>query len=119
MKHIFLIISVLLSILFNANANNNENPKVLNEEEIFTETLSNEEIENLPSITVYKIIGVNATCTFTAKYSASENYIYVYERKSGRSLWFSYTIFNNRAYGQENDGRSSFRYVAGDYYFNL
>ncbi len=118
MKHTFFIITILLSVLFNARADNNESPPIL-DEEIFTETLSDTEIENLPSITVYKIIGVNATASFTAKYSASENYIYVYERKSGRSIWFYYTIYNNRAYGQENDGRGSFRYVAGDYYFNL
>ena len=80
--------------------------------------------QNLPddarSITVYEIkqVGGNAwsSRTVSAYYSASENCIYVNE---GRRKNQPYSVIENRAYGQENDGRSEYKYYAGGYYFNL
>lgn len=67
------------------------------------------------SITVYLIkqVGGNAwsTTSYKAIYDSDANTITV-----GK---FTYNIHENRAYGQENDGRSEYRYVAGNYYFNL
>lgn len=71
-------------------------------------------------ITVYKVVQVGgsawSTSPVSAYYSSSENCIYVSE---GRRKNQPYTINENRAYGQPNDGRAEYRYVAGGYYFNL
>lgn len=76
---------------------------------------SAEDYTRLPQIDVYLVRQVGPTAWSTtpkkAYYDADNNWIYV-----GRQ---SYTIQENRAYGQENDGRASYRYVAGGYYFNL
>lgn len=66
-------------------------------------------------ITVYLIkqVGGDAwsKAAYTALYDSDRNVI-----KVGR---FEYTVHENRAYGQERDGRSEYKYVAGGYYFNL
>lgn len=72
--------------------------------------------DNLPVIQVFKftLVGRNGAYSkrqFDALYNANEGTI-----KVGKLV---YTIHENRAYGQENDYRSEYRYVAGDYYFNL
>lgn len=71
-------------------------------------------------ITVYKVVQVGgnawSTSSIGAYYSASENCIYVDE---GARKNQSYSVMENRAYGQSNDGRAEFRYEAGGYYFNL
>lgn len=80
--------------------------------------------DNLPEdakqITVYRVkhVGGNAwsSSPVSAYYSASENCIYVNE---GRRKNQPYTVYENRAYGQSQDGRGEFRYQASDYYFNL
>jgi len=72
------------------------------------------------SITVYKIVQVSGSAWSTspkdAYYSRSENCIYVTE---GRQKNQPYSITENRAYGQSNDGRAEYRYTAGGYFFNL
>lgn len=71
-------------------------------------------------ITVHKLVHVGrnawSSSSVSAYYSSSENCIYVNEGKRRNQ---SYTIFENRAYGQPNDGRAEYRYVAGEYYFNI
>lgn len=72
------------------------------------------------SITVYKLVHVGGNAWSTspkdAYYSRSENCIYVTE---GRRVNQPYSVTENRAYGQSNDGRADYRYTAGGYYFNL
>ena len=72
------------------------------------------------SITVYKVVQVGGNAWSnspkSAYYSRSENCIYVNE---GRRENQPYTVTQNRAYGQSNDGRAEYRYTAGGYYFNL
>lgn len=69
----------------------------------------------LPKITVYRIVQVGGTAwsksSKEAYYDAQDNSIIV----NGVAL----TIHENRAYGQENDGRADYRYQAGEYFFNL
>ncbi len=80
---------------------------------------SQSEDGRIREITVYKLTPIgqsgNAASSqaFTGYYDAANNKI-----KVGR---FTYTVSENRAYGQANDYRSEYRYVAGpgDYYFNL
>ena len=72
-------------------------------------------------ITVFRVkqVGANAwsNSPVSAYYSASENCIYVNE---GSRKNQPYSVYENRAYGQSNDGRAGYRYVAGgEYYFNL
>lgn len=71
-------------------------------------------------ITVYLIkqVGGNAWSNNpkSAYYSASENRIYISE---GNRKNQPYTVHENRAYGQDKDGRADYRYTAGGYYFNL
>lgn len=81
---------------------------------------SNELPEDATSITVYKVVQVGGNAWSkspkSAYYSSSTNCIYVTE---GRRVNQPYTVSENRAYGQENDGRGEFRYTAGGYYFDL
>lgn len=69
----------------------------------------------LPKIKVYRIVQVGGSAwsksSKDAYYDAQDNAIIV----DGQPL----TIHENRAYGQENDGRADYRYMAGDYFFNL
>ncbi|MBO8447473.1 MAG: hypothetical protein IAC32_07005 [Bacteroidetes bacterium] len=71
-------------------------------------------------IRVFKIVqgGGNAWSTSQkdAYYSPSEHRIYVTE---GRRVNQPYEVHENRAYGQEKDGRAEYRYTAAGYYFNL
>lgn len=72
------------------------------------------------SITVYKVVQTGGTSWSTnpknGYYSPSENCIYVSEGSRANQ---PYTVTENRAYGQLNDGRSEYRYTAGGYFFNL
>lgn len=72
------------------------------------------------TITVYKIVQVGGNAwsnnAKSAYYSRSENCIYIDE---GQRKNQPYTVTNNRAYGQSNDGRAEYQYTAGGYYFNL
>ncbi len=71
------------------------------------------------SITVYKVVQVGGTWSRSPKsayYSRSENCIYITE---GSRKNQPYTVTENRAYGQSNDGRAEYQYTAGGYYFNL
>ena len=81
---------------------------------------SNELPNDASPITVYKVVQVGgnswSNSPKSAYYSRSENCIYV---KEGRRENQPYTITENRAYGQSNDGRAEYRYTAGGYYFNL
>ena len=76
--------------------------------------------EDARSITVYKVVQVGgnawSTSAKNAYYSSSENCIYVTE---GRRVNQPYSVTENRAYGQSNDGRAEYRYTAAGYYFNL
>lgn len=67
------------------------------------------------SITVYLVKqvggGVWSKSSISATYDSERNVI-----KVGK---FEYTIHENRAYGQEKDGRAEFKYQAGNYFFNL
>lgn len=71
-------------------------------------------------LTVYKVVQVGGNAWSTspkdAYYSASENRIYVTE---GKRVNQPYNVTQNRAYGQDQDGRAEYRYTAGSYYFNL
>lgn len=71
-------------------------------------------------ITVYKVVQVGGNSWSnnpkSAYYSASENCIYVNEGKRKNQ---PYTVNKNPAYGQSNDGRASYHYTAGGYYFDL
>lgn len=70
---------------------------------------------NLKELTAYKVTQVGGTAwskaPVTAYYDKSANELHV------GKLFFSVT--KNPAYGQEKDGRSEFKYVAGGYYFNV
>lgn len=76
--------------------------------------------EDARPITVYLVKQVGgyawSNSPKSAYYSASENRIYIDE---GSRKNQPYTVYENRAYGQERDGRAEYRYTAGDYYFNL
>lgn len=71
-------------------------------------------------ITVYNVVQVAgnkwSTSSKSAHYSPSENCIYVTE---GRRVNQPYTVFENRFFGQEQDGRADYHYTAGGYYFDL
>lgn len=66
-------------------------------------------------ITVYLVKQVGGRAwsksAVTAIYDSKEKTI-----KVGK---FTYSINKNLAYGQSDDGRGEYMYVAGDYYFNL
>lgn len=83
-------------------------------------TSSDQLPDDAVSITVYLVKQVGGTSWSTsavsAYYSRSENCIYVNE---GRRKNQPYTVHENRAYGQSNDGRAEYRYCASNYYFNL
>lgn len=85
-----------------------------------TYSSSRELPDDARSITVYKVVQVGGNAWSSspkdAYYSRSENCIYVNE---GRRKNQPYTISENRAYGQSDDGRAEYRYTAGGYYFNL
>lgn len=76
--------------------------------------------EDVREITVYKVVHVRGNAWSTspkdAYYSKSENCIYVTE---GKRVHQPYTVYENLAYSQSNDGRAEYRYTAGGYYFNL
>lgn len=76
--------------------------------------------EDATPITVYKVVQVSgnawSTSAKSAYYSASENCIYVTE---GRRVNQPYSVSENRAYGQSQDGRGEYKYTAGGYYFDL
>lgn len=65
-------------------------------------------------ITVYKIKQVGGRAwsksAVTATYDSEANTI-----KVGK---FTYSVTKNLAYGQSDDARGEFKYVAGEYYFN-
>ncbi len=71
-------------------------------------------------ITVFKLVHISGNAWSaskkTAYYSRSENLLYIDE---GQRKNQTYTVNENRAYGQSNDGRAEYRYTAGGYYFNL
>ena len=76
--------------------------------------------DDAKGITVYKVVQVAgnkwSTSPKSAYYSPSENCIYVTE---GRRENQPYTVYENRAYGQSQDGRGDYHYTAGGYYFDL
>lgn len=80
---------------------------------------SNELPEDRRPITVYKVVQIGGTWSSSPKdayYSKSTHCIYVTE---GRRENQPYSVSENRAYGQSNDGRAAYRYTAGGYYFDL
>ena len=85
-----------------------------------TSAYASELPDDARSITVYKVVQVGGAAWSTspkdAYYSSSEKCIYVTE---GRRVNQPYSVFENRAYGQPNDGRAEYRYTAGGYYFNI
>lgn len=77
--------------------------------------IHNAEITTGTEITVYQIKQVGSQAwsksAVTAIYNREANTI-----KVGK---FTYSINKNLAYGQSNDARGKFMYVASEYYFNL
>lgn len=76
--------------------------------------------EDARELTVYSLVHISGTAWSSspksAYFSRSTNCIYVTENNIKN---IPYDVHENRAYGQDNDGRAAYRYVAGGYYFNL
>lgn len=70
--------------------------------------------QDAKTITVYVIVGTNASVSKSAYYSPSENRIYINEGKH----MMNYNIYENPQYGQDS-AKGRFKYRAGDYFFDL
>ncbi len=65
-------------------------------------------------LTVYIIVGTDATVAKSAYYSPSKNRIYIKEGKH----FMNYNVHNNPFYGQDS-AKGRFNYKASEYFFDL
>lgn len=106
MKKVIIILAAIICLSANANGSMRYSTDSY---------IHNASITAGTEITVYQMKQVGGQAwsktAVTATYDSEANTI-----KVGK---FTYSVTNNLAYGQSDDARGEFKYVAGGYYFNL